>query len=182
MQLKFFIVGSQEIDKLSLARKLVEENDNLSIAETFTNNTEYKEGSNDNYIYFLESQEIDLAYKNNAILFVSTDNYVSYGITMNSFYTDDIFCMSIKDFNNISNVVFESKLYDIIVIWVDSKIKEFNKETREDIYESKYLMSRLDNLKYMYFFEENINTISDIILDYINSDEQKRQELIENNQ
>lgn len=182
MQLKFFIVGSQNIDKLSIAKKLVEENDSLSIAETFTNNTEYKEGSNDNYIYFLESQEIDLAYKNNAILFVSTNNYVSYGITMNSFYTDDIFCMSIKDFNNISNLVFESKLYDIIIIWVDSKITEFNKNVKEDIYESKYLMSRLNNLKYMYFFEEDDIIISNTILEYINSNEEKRIEIIENNQ
>ena len=182
MQLKFFIVGSQNIDKLSIAKKLVEENDSLSIAETFTNNTEYKEGSNDNYIYFLESQEIDLAYKNNAILFVSTNNYVSYGIIMNSFYTDDIFCMSIKDFNNISNLVFESKLYDIIIIWVDSKITEFNKNVKEDIYESKYLMSRLNNLKYMYFFEEDDIIISNTILEYINSNEEKRIEIIENNQ
>ena len=182
MQLKFFIVGAQSVDKLSLAKKLIEMNDSLSIAETFTNNTEYKEGSNDNYLYYLESQEIDLAYKNNSLLYVSTDNYISYGITMDSFYTNDIFCISIKDFNNISNVVFESKLYDILIIWLDEKITEMNKEIREDINESKYLISRLESLKYIYFFNENTDIIADIALEYLSSDEEKRQEIIENNQ
>ena len=182
MQLKFFIVGSSNVDKLSLAKKLIERNDSLSIAETFTNNTEYKEGSNDNYVYYLESQEIDLAYKNNSLLYVSTDNYISYGMTMDSFYTNDIFCISIKDFNNISNVVFDSKLYDILVIWLDERITEMNKEIREDINESKYLILRLESLKYIYFFDEDNDTISDILLEYLNSDEEKRQEIIENNQ
>lgn len=182
MQLKFFIVGSQSVDKLSLAKNLIEKNDNLSIAETFTNNTEYKEGSNDSYLYYLESQEIDLAYKNNSLLYVSTDNYISYGITMDSFYTNDIFCISIKDFNNISNVVFDSKLYNILIIWLDEKITEMNKEIREDINESKYLIQRLESLKYIYFFEEDVDTIANVALDYLNSDEEKRQEIIENNQ
>ena len=75
---KIFIVGSDNIDKLSLADTLIEKNDDLSIGSHFTNDKEYKGSVNDNYIYYLSTQDIDLTYKNNFILFINTNNFISY--------------------------------------------------------------------------------------------------------
>lgn len=181
MQYKIFIIGTHKNDKLKLAKKLIELDDNLSISPVFTNDKEYKDSVNDNYIYYLSSEEIDLAYKNNVLLYVSTNNYISTGITMDSLYSNDIFCMSIKDFNNISNVVFNSKNYEVLVIWLDNKITEMNSDVREDINESKYLFSTLEDLKYLYFLDEPEEEIATIILDFINGDEKIQEEILLDN-
>lgn len=181
MQYKIFIIGTHKNDKLKLAKKLIELDDNLSISPVFTNDKEYKDSVNDNYIYYLSSEEIDLAYKNNVLLYVSTNNYISTGITMDSLYSNDIFCMSIKDFNNISNVVFNSKNYEVLIIWLDNKITEMNSDVREDINESKYLFSTLEDLKYLYFLDESEEEIANTILDFINGDEKTQEEILLDN-
>lgn len=181
MQYKIFIIGTHKNDKLKLAKKLIELDDNFSISPVFTNDKEYKDSVNDNYIYYLSSEEIDLAYKNNVLLYVSTNNYISTGITMDSLYSNDIFCMSIKDFNNISNVVFNSKNYEVLIIWLDNKITEMNSDIREDINESKYLFSTLEDLKYLYFLDESEEEIADTILDFINGDEKTQEEILLDN-
>ena len=181
MNKKIFITGPNNIDKLSIAKLLVEKNDDLSIAERFTNNDEYINKENDEYIYYLSTQEIDLSYKNNAMLFVNTENYISIGITLDSYYNNDICIMSLCEFNNISDVIFKSELNDIIVIWLDSDVKEtLNKQ---DLNESQFLEERLSldsNIKYMYFYNEDPEYIVNTILEYYDGDEIKRNEFLVN--
>jgi hypothetical protein len=182
MNKKIFITGPSTIDKLNIAKVLVEKNDDLSIAERFTNNDEYINSENDEYIYYLSTQEIDLSYKNNALLFVNTNNYISNGITLDSYYNNDICVMSLCEFNNISDVIFKSELNDIVVIWVDSNIK--NNLSKEDVNETEFLQERINsdlNIKYMYFFNESIDNIVNIILEYLDADEVKKNELLEEN-
>ena len=100
---------------------------------------------------------------------------------MDSLYSNDIFCMSIKDFNNISNVVFNSKNYEVLIIWLDNKITEMNSDVREDINESKYLFSTLEDLKYLYFLDESEEEITATILDFINGDEKTQEEILLDN-
>ena len=179
---KIFITGSHSIDKLKLAKLLVEKDDSLSICKKFTNDTAYKDVISDNYIYYLESHEIDLAYKNNVILYVNTENYISSGVTIDTYYNSDIVVLDLKDFNNISNTVFQSKLNDIIIVWVDSPIKDNDSKTRQDINETKYLLERLDSgIKYLYFLSEDDETIANTILEYIESDEERKLEILEEN-
>lgn len=183
---KIFITGPHRIDKLKLAKQLMAIDDNLSIAKRFTNNDKYMNGENDEYIYYMSTQDIDLTYKNNFILFANTDNYISSGITLDSYYNDDIFVMSLEEFNNISDVIFKSETYDIIVIWIDEAYNKENEFSRKDMVESRYMQERLDsnkNIKYLYFFNESDEKIIDIILEYINTEEIEIREqiLIENN-
>ena len=179
---KIFITGPHSIDKLKIAKLLVEKDDSLSICKKFTSDSSYKDITSEDYIYYLESQEIDLAYKNNVILFVNTENYISTGVSMDNYYNSDICVLSIKDFNNISNTVFQSKLNDILVIWIDSPIKENNSETRVDINESKYLLERLNSgIKYLYFLSESDETIVDTIFEYLESDEERKAQILEEN-
>lgn len=183
MNRKVFITGPNTIDKLAIAKLLVEKDDDLSIADRFTNNDSYINSENDEYIYYLSTQEIDLSYKNNAMLFVNTNNYISTGITLDSYYNNDICVMSLCEFNNISDVIFKSELNDIVLIWIDSDVIKSNFD-KSDINESQFLQERLDydsNIKYMYFFNEDSDVITDIILEYLDGDEVKRNELLEEN-
>ena len=184
MSTKIFITGPSNIDKLSLAKKLVERDDDLSIGQHFSNDKEYEGITDDAYIYYLSTQDIDLTYKNNFVLFVNTDNYVSSGITMDSFYNDDIFTMSICEFNNISDIIFKNENNDVIVIWLDTDYNKNNANIAEDIRESKFLQERLEDgtIKYLYFFNEDTNDIVDVIFNYIEgSDEERKEILLENN-
>lgn len=180
---KIFIVGSDNIDKLSLANVLIEKDDDLSIGSHFTNDKEYKDTVNDNYIYYLSTQDIDLTYKNNFILFINTNNYISEGVTLDTFYNNDIFIMTPQDFNNISSTIFKES-YDILIVWVDTNYSKNNDKLSKDIIESRFLEERLseEKLKYVYFFNEDNDLISDIILEYIECDDidRKNEILLEN--
>lgn len=179
---KIFITGSHSVDKLKIAKLLVQKDDSLSICKKFTSNPDYKGVISDNYIYFLESQEIDLAYKNNVLLYVNTENYISSGITIDNYYNDDIFVLDLRDFNNISNTVFQSTLNEIIVIWIDSPITSNSPEIKQDINETKYLLERLNSgVKYLYFLSETEDFITDTILEYLNGDEETKNKLLEEN-
>ena len=179
---KIFITGPYKIDKLNIAKKLISIDDDLSIAKRFTNNDKYINSENDEYIYYMSTQDIDLTYKNNFILFANMDNYISTGITLDSYYNDDIFVMSLEEFNNISDVIFKSELYDIIVIWIDGTFNKGNEFAQKDMIESRYMQERLSankNIKYLYFFNETDEKIIDVILEYINTDEiEVRNELL----
>ena len=139
---------------------------------------------NDNYIYYLSTQDIDLTYKNNFILFINTNNYISEGITLDTFYNNDIFIMTPQDFNNISSNIFKES-YDILVVWLDTNYNKSNDKLNKDIIESKFLEERLssEKINYVYFFNEENDLISDIILKYIECDDQelRNQILLENN-
>ena len=181
---KIFITGPHTIDKLSIAKGLIEYNDNLSIGERFTNDIEYKDSENDKYIYYLSTQSIDLTYKNNFMLFVNTNNYISTGITMDSYYNSDIFVMEMEEFNNISDNIFKSESTDIIVIWIDSNYNKHENVYKNDIVESSFLEQRLfnDNIKYMYFYNEDTESIVNTILRYLESSPEDRENiLLENN-
>ncbi len=178
---KIFITGPHNIDKISIAKKINSIDDDLSIAKRFTNDSKY-DNINDEYIYYMSTQDIDLTYKNNFILFSTMDYYLSTGITLDSYYNDDIFVMSLEEFNNISDIIFKSELYDIIVIWIDSTFNKENEFAHKDMVESRYMQERLSsnkNIKYLYFFNETDEKIIDVILEYINTDEiEVRNELL----
>ena len=51
--MKIFITGPSNIDKLSVAKKLVEINDDLSIGSHFTYDIKYRDVTDDEYVYYL---------------------------------------------------------------------------------------------------------------------------------
>ena len=170
-------------DKLTIAKALVERDDDLSIGSRFTNDNHYKNIVDDEYIYYLSTQDIDLTYKNNFVLFVNTDKYISSGISMDAFYNNEIFCMSLCEFNNISDSIFNNQSNDIIVIWLDTKDTKANDNLQEDICETGYMMNRFEEagLKYLYFIDEDKEIIIDTIFEYLEADEECRKEILSDN-
>ena len=175
--IKILLIGLQRIDKIELAKQLTSKNDDLSIASIFTTNVEYKDTEiNENFIYYMDTLTVNLSFKNNSFLYINTIDYVSHGITIDDYYNNDIICMSIEEFNSISPKTFEHD--ELLIIWIDEKGKVSNNELTE----VKYFQDELSKYNYMYFLNEDMNDISDIILDYLScNDEQHRNELLNEN-
>lgn len=178
MMTKIFITGSKEIDKLSLAKKIISKDDDLSISQTFTNEEEYKDSVGDDYMYYLDPKDIDLAYKNNAFLYISAHDLLYHGITLDSFYNEDIFCMNLSEFNDIPDYIFNYN--DVLVIWLDTKSKKRNIKD-EDVMASKYMIEKLDKINVMYFLDEDYDDIVDVIMQYLMGDPDTRQKLLDEN-
>ena len=111
MNLKTFIVCLYEDKALNVAKDIIKTNDELSIIPRFTTNTEYKNEVNENYVYYLDVNTVNLSYKNNALLYIKTDKYISSGITIDDFYNNDICYLTVEEFNSIPEVIFRK--YDI---------------------------------------------------------------------
>ena len=181
MDTKIIIISNSFEERIELAKKLTEIDDELTIAPMFTSDDEYNENINENYIYYMSSEDINIAYKNNALLFILTENFISTGITMDNMYNNDIFCLSYHNFNDITDHVLLNQ--DVIIVWLDSKfIDKFDPETKKNLRELNYVENRLDYLKYLYFLDEDKTLIANTIIEYINADEETRKQIIENNQ
>jgi hypothetical protein len=87
--------------------------------------------------------------------------------------------MSISNFNNISEKTFTK--YNFLIIWLDSKFRDNNYNINNDILETRYLIEKLQYSNYMYFLDEDYENVSDIILEYLDADDNKKKEILENN-
>jgi len=174
--LKIIITGNESINKLSIAKKIEELDDNFSIVPHFSTEDENLKTINDKYTYFINHNIVNLSYKNNSLLYVITKNYVSTGVTTDDFYNNDILFCNYNEYNNISNLIFDQ--YDILTILVDSSVNK----CKQDIDEVKFVYERLQNNNYIYFLDETEDYIAKTIIDYISGDEeQKRKIIFENN-
>ena len=176
MNLKTFIVCLDEQKALNIAKDIVKTNDELSIIPIFTTNTDYKGEVNENYIYYLDVNTVNLSYKNNALLYIKTDKYISSGITIDDFYNNDVCYLTVEEFNSIPEVIFRK--YDILVIWVDTK--NHKAISNSDLIEINYFSTFITTINYLYFLETE-EDIHNTILDYIFGDEEKRKYLLEEN-
>lgn len=174
--MKIIIVGIHKINKLDIAKYIVEHNDDLNIVPSFTSDELYKDKISDTYIYYLDPNIIDLIYKNNAFLFIETKDYTSKGVTCDDFYNNDILCVSLEEFNNIIDKELINN--ENIILWVDTKYHgSFN--IKNEITETKYLLERLNKLKYLYFLDETPEYINEVLFKYINGDESTKKYLLE---
>jgi len=176
MNLKTFIVCLDKEKALSIAKDIIRTNDELSIIPRFTTNTEYKDEINENYIYYLDVNTVNLSYKNNALLYIKTDKYISSGITTDDFYNNDICYLTVEEFNLIPEVIFRK--YDILIVWIDTK--NHKAISNVDLIEINYFNTFITTNNYLYFLETE-KDIHNTILDYIMGDEEKRKYLLEEN-
>lgn len=164
--IKIYIIGHSNIDVYSVAIALQRINDSLSIVPRFTTDQTNIVKSN----YFLDKETVNIAYKNNSLVSILTNDSHSEGITYDDYYNNDILYMSIKEFNVISDKIFNSSEFDDIVIWVDSSTNV----NKDDIVEIPFLEERLENMHYLYFINEHTNEIANMIDTYISLSPEER--------
>ena len=115
---KIYIIGHRNINTLEVGLAIQSKDDSITVAPRFTTNidevTEYK--------YFLDKETVNISYKNNAIITITTDDNESNGIIYDDYYNNDIFCMNLAEFNVMPDKLFETDCEndDILVVWVDS--------------------------------------------------------------
>lgn len=176
MGLKIFIVCLDKLIALNVAKDIIQLDDSLSIAPTFSTNIDLKDEINEMYESYLDISTVNLAYKNNSLLYIKTYDYISSGITIDDFYNNDICFMNVKEFNLISENIFNK--YDILIVWID--FKHHIGITNSDMIEINYFTQFLDKVNYLYFLNSEEN-ISKSIIDYIRGNEEDRKLLLELN-
>lgn len=176
MGLKIFIVCLDKLIALNVAKDIIQLDDNLSIAPTFSTDIELKNEINEMYESYLDISTANLAYKNNSLLYIKTYDYISSGITIDDFYNNDICFMDVKEFNLISENIFNK--HNILIVWID--FKHHIGITNSDMIEINYFTQFLEKVNYLYFLN-NEKDISKTILEYFYGDEETRNNLLELN-
>lgn len=176
MNQKIFIVCLDKSKALDIAKKIIYKDDNYTIAPMFITDKKFNNEVNENYEMYLDVNTVNLAYKNNSLLFIRTLQYISSGITIDDFYNNDICIMDINEYNIISENIF--KKYDIITVWIDSK--KHKNLSNSDLIEINYFYNYVSNIDYLYFLDNESN-IEDTIIEYIKADENTRKSILEEN-
>lgn len=173
---KIFIIttNKNDLDKAYKIANYISSKYDLDIAQTYTSTLDIdvcKE--NPNYFTYFDVNDMVIAYKNNAMLYCLSESEKSIGISLDDYYNNDIFCMSVEAFNNIS----ESLLLNMLVIWIDSKASYSEINIMNNV---KILMNTLDSIKYMYFIED-YKVIKRIVCEYIEATPARQLELLDEN-
>lgn len=174
---KVFIVGAPNIDKMKLAIRLTQMDERLSLPYMFTSDISQQHLTKQNtetYTYYNDNDNINLDYKNNALLYIHADDYVSEGVTLDEFYEHNVIPVDIDNFNGISEKILNS--VEPIIVWIDTK-------AHGDLHivkETKFLMERLAKRKCLYFLNENTTPehICATVLSYLNARVEVRRQII----
>ena len=160
MSNKIFIIYHDEELISAYVEQLLLNNDFLTCAPKFSSDREEE----NNETYYMSPIDVNLAIKNNALLYVVTSNYVSRGITIDDFYNCDICLLHYSEYNIIPDVLFTK--YNILTVWIDSK-KKISADDLES-YEINYVEQRLEHVPNEYFLNDEFKDINECIINYIN--------------
>ena len=179
---KIIIIGPEVTDRMSVAKKMSELDDSYVIAPTFTSDLDMQDKVTDNFEYYLSLDDIQLAFKNNAFMFVNSSGTDTVGITYADMCTSDVFVLSFEDFNNVSSRILDE--INPVICWIDTKKKGYD-SYKKDLTESKYVIEKIDEREIvtLYFNEDtdDANSIAHTMLTYITGDEVIRAEILEEN-
>lgn len=171
--MKTIIIGSDVIDKLEYANAIIALNDNLNICRYFTSESSF-DGMIGEYKFSMSVDDIDLSFKNDALLFIDyRDEYIT-GIIHEDFENSDIVYMPIKYFNLIPDFLLEN---DILIVWIDNK----SKNNVIDLSEANYFIERIEEMQIplLYFINDTKELVSKVVIEYLEGDEISRKKLLE---
>lgn len=175
--MKILIIGTTNSPVLDVAKGLQAANDDLQIAPVFTTDLKMK-GKVGESVYYMANEEVELAYKNNAFMWVHTKDHYSTGVTRPDMYSSSLFTMSFGDFNNISNPVMQelAKDDDCVLVVMDMSA---GKKDKDELMEANAAFERIYEHPYLYFLDEKPASIIDCILKYIGSTTEEREKIEE---
>ena len=169
---KIIILGISDLDINEYVEDFVKTNKDLVLAKKFTTNEEeYNSGE---YLMYLDLMTLSLSYKNNAFLYVTTDNSISHGITIDEYWASDISFMTIEEFNLISDYILGD---NIILCWIDkSKVYDYRKLNLNEV---RIFENRLEKFKYLYFLNIDPSEFTIIVNKYLSSTDEEKNILLE---
>jgi hypothetical protein len=168
--MKIIVTGPEFINnKLEICKMIAEQNDDFIVGQKFTSDKDYQNIISEDYLYYMSKEDIHLSFKNNSLLYIEYIEDTIYGITLDSFYNSNLINIELYNINNIPNQYLTDQ---VVIVYLDSKNHSTN--LHKDIVETKYLFDRINelNLKYLYFLDEDIKDIFEVINKFIYSDEE----------
>ena len=174
--MKILIIGTTNSPVLDVAKGLQAANDDLQIAPVFTTDLKMK-GKVGESVYYMANEEVELAYKNNAFMWVHTKDHYSTGVTRPDMYSSSLFTMSFGDFNNISNPVMQelAKDDDCVLTVGEFENEILAQSVRHEVYQNTKNIREL----IMARAYEKPASIIDCILKYIGSTPEEREKIEE---
>lgn len=181
MEFKFLILTPNNYDIKTLLNTIETTNDNIVISNKFINDITYKDIENNDRYYYLDNNTINTSIKNNVVIYATSNINVISGITIDDFYNSNILTMSFSEFNNISTNFLLKHSNDFLIVWVDTKKHDNDIVLKNEIKEVNYLLSKINehNFKYIYFLDDDVNTISSVINSYYTGDENIKAEILQ---
>lgn len=159
--IKIIIIGMPDIDKREYAQEIINLLPDLSLSNTFSTNME--EYENKVCGEYIDSKTLSIAYKNNALLYVNTNNSISRGLTLDEYYSTNISVIDIYDFNLISDCLLSNE--NLLVCWIDESKKQNMIENYLE--EIEVLENRIYKLNYLYFLNISTKEFAEVIKRYI---------------
>lgn len=162
-----------------VALKLISINNDLNICKKHSSNKIYENHTSELFEY-MNIDDINLSFKNNSLLFITYLNEEIHCLTTDNYYNGDIVCAKYSDFNNI----ISKYLGDVVIIWLDNSSHKKNidkKQLHKDIVQVQYLETSIknNNLNYLYFLNDTVDNITNVINNYINGSEEERNKILE---
>lgn len=170
---KIILIGHNYDKNIEIMALLTSKNENIKIAKTFTTNIDYKDLPIKEWKYYMDNDDLFLSYKNNALLCISTNKeQISEGVTKEEAYNSQIIPMTYSMFN----IASPKYIKDMTICWIDSSFHR----TKNIVKETMEMMKTYKKYPVIYFTDEDSSeSISNIIIRYLNSDESERQNIID---
>lgn len=176
MEKIFLVANNYNIDNIHLIADKISQLFGLTIAPTCISTLDAVNSESlitKKYFKELDNQVFFLAFKNNAMLYSLVNNNYNIGITMEDFYNNDIFCLSLDALENVP----ESRLINSLIIWVDIPTQNI---TKQDISSANIILEIIENTPYLYFYE-NVEKIISVVSGYLQGDDETKQHILEEN-
>ena len=183
---KIYIICIDKDKQLDVIHCLLERNKDFVVANQFTTAKEYADiDMSDKYLYYISEEQLNLDFKNNALLYVITDSDTqeSNGIAIDEFYNSKIIPLSIKAFNLVKKENLENSLF----VWFDTPMNksDYSKiDYHVNMIEAKYLLNNINKIQdsFLYFSpKDDLKESIDIIMSFFNGDDKTRKQIIKEN-
>lgn len=170
---KIILVGNDSSKCVDSIASLVSHDENIKIARTFTTDISFKDMSSTNWRYYMDNDDLFLAFKNNALLCIDTDDdQVSCGVTKEEAYDSIIIPMTYRMFNMAS----PRSIKGMTICWIDSTSAHRSKKVMIDTSE---FMQASKKYPMLYFTDEDsVVTIGSTLYRYIKGDDNEREKIL----
>lgn len=171
-QNKIIVVTYDNQKKVEVLATLNTLNEEIKVARTFSTDILKKDSDIKEWKYYMDNDDLYLAFKNNALLCVHTDDdQISEGITKEEMSNSNIIPMTFDMFNTVSSRYIKG----ITICWIDSSIIK----DKRMMHEVNDFMKSSKQYNMLYFGkEDDYTTIANSISKYLKSDFEGRKELL----
>lgn len=169
---KIIIVTHNHDRLIDVLAMLSSKSDSINIAKTFSTDINQIDVPIKQWKYYMDNDNLYLAYKNNALLATTTNkDQISEGITKEEAITSNVLPMTYGMFNTISPRLING----ITIAWIDSTSFR-DKKVMRDTFE---FMKASKKYNMLYFTDEDqISDITSFIYRYIFGDQSERERIL----